>query len=555
MSNSVSSDIKIQYGYNIPDEYETNTNLLRAELMTLAIPESIQFSDEVYGGLKDIEYSCSVDYQNFCTEETAITDISSNLLDLFFPITNQRRLSEELKSSYNENNGKALLLSFKDHAMFATGMKKYAKPISIQYLNTKLITQGIRTPNKMSKSLRGVFKTQEHQRKLTDCESDSDNESENGNEEDEKFMNNFQMEGHHHHDGNKPIDSPPNEQPLPPLEDEHDSHDGHDEHDHHPEGPDDIFYSGALGYGATGDMCIYKNFQQLSEPCQNSIKELYGVRQNYWTATVDSKNHHHPHMLFSFMLLALGGLIMRRAYLNKKRNQQMNKILEIIHSNDALKANLEAQSGVQVPKPLKCNGKSIGRTILLIIISIISALMISISSLIVTVAILETMEHPDPNTGDVSVPSVSTAFLVLGSVSLIELLLFVGLVRTCIKKKQQTNTIVATETSEVHIVSNNNDFDSSSNTQGRTQTQGRVQFYTYLQSMWPINRNNSSSDGYVPLMNDETQHGHRQGGAEMVTVSAPMHVQDMAANGYVFSVPIQPGSSVSAQPVSHIRMI
>jgi hypothetical protein len=89
---------------------------------------------------------------------------------------------------------------------------------------------------------------------------------------------------------------PPKEGPMPPMagdggdsdSDEEDEDEGdferHDygpHHGHHGGPPDDVF-SGALGYGPMGDMCIYSNFDKLDLDCQSAVADLHMMRQQYW---------------------------------------------------------------------------------------------------------------------------------------------------------------------------------------------------------------------------------------------------------------------------------
>ena len=46
--------------------------------------------------------------------------------------------------------------------------------------------------------------------------------------------------------------------------------------------PEDKYFSGALGFGAEGDMCLYQNLDQLSDPCVSAVSDLYALRANYW---------------------------------------------------------------------------------------------------------------------------------------------------------------------------------------------------------------------------------------------------------------------------------
>lgn len=130
-----------------------------------------------------------------------------------------------------------------------------------------------------------------------------------------------------------PIDGPKGNKPPPPPPGDHhfnwdgpDGHHDHDHKDHQPDGkkghhhgffggawdsdsdsdgdsdsedaqkekktggrprrgppvPEDRLFSGALGFGAEGDMCLYQNLDQLSDPCVSAVSDLYALRANYW---------------------------------------------------------------------------------------------------------------------------------------------------------------------------------------------------------------------------------------------------------------------------------
>ena len=42
---------------------------------------------------------------------------------------------------------------------------------------------------------------------------------------------------------------------------------------------EDTFFTGALGFGVMGDMCMYQNFDTLSLPCQSTITDLHELRE------------------------------------------------------------------------------------------------------------------------------------------------------------------------------------------------------------------------------------------------------------------------------------
>jgi len=234
--------------------------------------------------------------------------------------------------------------------------------------------------------------------------------------------------------------------PPPPPEDEEDSE---DEEDGPPrQGPPqgkpkpkpkpkpDTFYSGALGYGAA-DGCLYKNFHQLQPQCQEAIVNVYQLRQDFWAAsqaaTTCDHPYHHPHGFPVLLLLA--PLFVFLFFKRRARMQAVNKTLDAIHSNPALKAQVEALSGLPVPAAKKCcAGQSNCATMLKAVGTLLAvalcSFIIAATSLVVACGIVGSMSHIGPDGTEVH-PSGFVALLVLFIVTALEVVLFVGVVRGC----------------------------------------------------------------------------------------------------------------------------
>lgn len=118
-------------------------------------------------------------------------------------------------------------------------------------------------------------------------------------------------------------------------------------------GGDTDSYNGALGFGATGDSCMMINYAKLSTECKSSLHAIGNVRSAYIVETSSTgygdvhwhgHQHHHP-LLFFGILGAFG-------YFFYKRHQKMKsirQILNVIDANPALKAQVEAAAGVEIP--------------------------------------------------------------------------------------------------------------------------------------------------------------------------------------------------------------
>jgi len=241
--------------------------------------------------------------------------------------------------------------------------------------------------------------------------------------------------------------------PPPPEDEEEDGESDGEEEDGPPRGPPskskpkpkpkpapkvkpDTLYSGALGYG-TADGCLYKNFQTLQPPCQEAIKNVYLLRQDYWAETqaATSCDHHGLHHGHGFpILLLLLPLLVFVAFKRRARLLAINKTLEAIHSNPALKSQVEALSGVTVPVAKCGDGKSKCVTVLkavgTVLVVALSSFIIAATSLVIACGIVGSMSYTGPDGVEVH-PSGFVAILVLFAVTALEVVMFVGVVRGC----------------------------------------------------------------------------------------------------------------------------
>ena len=155
--------------------------------------------------------------------------------------------------------------------------------------------------------------------------------------------------------GGPPMPPPPDAVPGRPCHNDHD-HDHHDR-DHPPSPPpppenQDNVFKGELLYGVDGDDCMYLNFDSLSDSCQQSIANVYALREEYWS---DETANTHPHgpfvaILFSIFLITIF-IAIKRSRFNKLRRAKDLAIYNALQANPDLKAQLEAASGVVVEAP------------------------------------------------------------------------------------------------------------------------------------------------------------------------------------------------------------
>lgn len=134
--------------------------------------------------------------------------------------------------------------------------------------------------------------------------------------------------------------------------------------------PNDSYLS-AIGFGAIGDNCMIANYASLSNECQNDISALADLRDNYLqdirSMAGPHGDHHHHHPWIFFLLIGAG------AFMFYKRHQKMKnirQILNVIDSNPALKQQVEAAAGCEIPahqSGLQVCGKNLGRIALCLV--------------------------------------------------------------------------------------------------------------------------------------------------------------------------------------------
>jgi len=119
----------------------------------------------------------------------------------------------------------------------------------------------------------------------------------------------------------------------------------------------DVF-SGSLGYGPGGDMCMYRAYPKLSSQCKAAITDLYDFRQEYVESnpvTMSASPYHvvkhhagHPAVAVSVVTFLVLGLFV--TFRRRQKNVQIRKVLDVIDGNPALKAQVEALAGCEIPK-------------------------------------------------------------------------------------------------------------------------------------------------------------------------------------------------------------
>jgi len=101
---------------------------------------------------------------------------------------------------------------------------------------------------------------------------------------------------------------------------------------------------------------MYENFQTLSPGCQESISDLYLLRESYWQQEeIAHKPPHHGFMILPLIIMFLAvPCLVRKLFIKRKRIQDVRKVLAAIEANPALKSAVEEAAGIAVPKLPEC---------------------------------------------------------------------------------------------------------------------------------------------------------------------------------------------------------
>jgi len=555
--------------YGTADEFETNLDIIRAEAMAMATPATSKFSDEIYSSLKNVESSCASDYKVLCANfKNSSPDTDLSLKKRLLRDDNKRELLSEVVSSFKNNDGSKLLTSVNELILNRFG----AAGVKIDSM--KILSSKAAAPE--AKTRRALWGRHDHDEGGDSSGSDSDSEDgpkkskptpkgspkskpcpKHGHDQ----VPGSDSHGEMPHDGalrGPPPPPPGPEGPPPPC----------------PEGPppppgpecppppfppcdtpEDVYFAGALGYGAQGDMCMLIKFENLSEQCQTAIGSFYDSRDEFWQvsqAPPSPPHHRAHHTILPLIILGLVGLGIRRVFFGKcaAKRKQVCKVLEAIRANPSLKAAVEAEAGVEVPEAPRCNGKKCCMGIARFFANLLIAFFIAISSLVIATNIVMNLTRYDAKTGEVRPPSAFLALLVLFSVTLAELAAYRLILNGCRKLNNNGVQPQPTDTSAVSAA--------PGSPAGRSRfAVAYSNILVPLQSSFNFFGNRRNSPGYSPLVAaDDTEQ-------EMVSVHnsnnrsvVPVYIQPYAEyNG----VPSNNGgvhaTIVSANPMTTVRMI
>jgi len=289
-----------------------------------------------------------------------------------------------------------------------------------------------------------------------------------------------------------------------------------------------------LGYGSSGDLCLYSHYDNLSDGCKNALQNVESLHYRFED---DSTNHHSfVHGMIFALLIVIVVRLFRRFCCPKHRQFRENVATTItaLHANPELKAKVESVSGVAVPTlpPCannKCRGKMFVKTIFIVISAVLLFHLTGfITACIVNGTSLVTLDE-NGESGVVDSLKVLAVFLTVLFLELAMIRVGVLAVQRCVARP---------------------DAPPSNGAGGRIH-----QLFLYpTQKLLAAMRTQAIPTGYTPLSTDE------EATTEMSAIpSAPLLVSEQYAQPVVqrVSIPVTVGgpSVIYAQSISNVSMI
>ena len=429
--------------------------------------------------------------------------------------------------------------------------------------------------------------SQQHMEMLDhhDREHDHHDRPERGGGDRDKGDHDHDRDHHHdHHDHDGDRDDPRNGGPHgPPKDDDRDpdtpSHRGPPPPPPHhpplPPVPEDHSFSGNLGFGADGDMCVYRAMSQgrVSQPCVGAVSELYELRAQYWEESQQPQDFHHHHGLGLLILgVVLLACTVRRIYAIRYE-KKVRSLLTALHTHPHLKSSIEAETGVEVPVPVPAgtccvgantDGNSSGVTLVkagkvlaFAVLIFAVSFAVSFSSLEITMHVVNEMDKhapEDPNTGEPAFTSPLAALFVLFFVCTAELTVLALLVRgvkACFKRRAEASAAAASASISS---SPSAPFDprGPSSRSSRLSQHAQQILASLPPALFGRPRPQQAADGYSPLLGEESMHGGHEMTSVRMSAYPAQHASQQAQQGqqdqqYVpVYVPVGP---VTASPI------
>lgn len=453
--------------YNVPDGLERNPDVIRAEMSVMATPMSQMYAAEAYGAVKNIQNVCAADYKNLCASPSIDLSAVSDFLDNFMAarmLAEAKPRSEgtatvgKLRSYYRDLENKPKVVP-KHGAHVKPGNLRKVTRIGTRSLSQ--VTRDFAAPppkDATPPSKEGPPPSKEGPPPRGPPPPPPSGEDGENRPPPPKGPPSGQgppppPRGPPPADGDKEgRGPPPKPKPAPksppsaaatswfgpePAMGELPADEQQDQQGLPPPPPppgpwEDVFYNGALGFGAEGDMCLYENFNQLSQPCVQGMADLYDVRQRYWN---DNEEYYGGHRHFLFLVLgALFVWAMVKKCIWRKRIQKVRTFMDAINANPALKATIEAETGMPVPElPCGHHCKDKGectvgkccKVFFALVLCFVVSVFIAVTSLEITFNILTNWDADAEARGEEPNTTPTTAFLLLTFVTLVEVSIFV----------------------------------------------------------------------------------------------------------------------------------
>jgi len=439
--------------FNAPDLFEEDPEIVKAEVGFFQTPHSNDYSEVVYGTLKNIEGTCALDYASLCVSKSSPSLGSMSSMSMSGPGG-----VISLPDFMSQMGFDISFMPAEDEGEFINGGRRHRRNLAAVNKPTAKTAVSSFMKDVHTLLIDPIATTKRHVgRKLwfgRDSDSDSEGEEEEGEE-------------HHHHHGHHdegsesggpprgppgfmsgpppPPDSPEFVELTPYNEEDEGDMDMPCPHSEEEEDlAEDTFFTGALGFGVMGDMCMYQNFDTLSLPCQSTITDLHELREQYWNEEYEmnagpgyggGRWHHHAHpgmaLLFWFCAIPLMFLLGRKLKRKMIKRQQVMNVLSAIEKNPALKAQVEAEAGMSLPNLQEPCRFNVCRFLLTAVAAFFTSLLVTITSVMVASTIVVNLRREDPMTGEVHYPPPEAALGILFTTVLIEVVAVAVLVRTC----------------------------------------------------------------------------------------------------------------------------
>lgn len=460
--------------FNAPDLFEEDPEIVKAEVGFFQTPHSNDYSEVVYGTLKNIEGTCALDYASLCVSKSSPSLASMSSMSgpgamISLPDF-MSQMGFDISFMPAEEEGEFINGGRRHRRRNLAAVHKPSASSFMKDVHTLLIDPIATTKRHVGRKLWFGHGGR-------DWESDSEGEDEEGEEH-------RHHHDHGHHDegsvsGGAPayVEGNPGTPELVEMTNNNEEEEGGEMVDmpcpHSQEEEDlaeDTFFTGALGFGVMGDMCMYQNFDTLSLPCQSTITDLHELREQYWNEEYEMNEgpgygggrwHHHAHpgvaLLFWFCAIPLMFMLGRKLKRKMIKRQQVINVLSAIEKNPALKAQVEAEAGMSLPNLQEPCRFNVCRFFLTAIAAFFTSLFVTITSVMVASNIVVSLRKEDPLTGEAQYPPPEAALGILFATVVVEVVAVAMLIRTCrrmrMNRRQQSNNNVQYDAASAPVMS------------------------------------------------------------------------------------------------------